>query len=265
MVSFCCFGFTPENRDARWSWGSQQHGCECSISPADSRARVVGPGGVGVCTALSDLSLGREPNNSVALHVGPGLLASPPPRHVFASVLLFFGRPDNPLAVPRMSTSVWCARCRASDSGRWAGTATSGVLCPSRFESSYSLRNLPHRSSASTRLRPPAWMLCFGPADPLAAHLHVLSSTALCHRVLGFVPGFVPPRTALCSGLCTAVQGTSDLLVVRTAGGVRRALAAANSHGHRHTTVLATCRKFLFFWRVTKMHGSSDLNCRGPF
>ena len=50
-------------------------------------------------------------------------------------------------------------------------------------------------------------MLCLGPADRLAAHLHVLSSTAMCHRVPGFVPDSVPPRTALCFGLCTAVQG----------------------------------------------------------
>ena len=32
-------------------------------------------------------------------------------------------------AVLRMSTSVWCARCHACDSGRYAGTATRGILC----------------------------------------------------------------------------------------------------------------------------------------
>jgi hypothetical protein len=35
-------------------------------------------------------------------------------------------------------------------------------------------------------------MLWFGPADPFAAHLHLLSSTAMRHRVPGFVPGFAP-------------------------------------------------------------------------
>ena len=144
------------------------------------------------CTALS---FTREPNNSVASHVGPGLLASPPSGHVCAQNLLLLGRPKHARAVLRMSTSVWCARCHACDSGRYAGTATRGVLCHhpragSRVRTACGTCHL----SPSPRLvcDLPHWMLCLGPADPLAAHLHMLLSTVLCHRVPGFVSGFAP-------------------------------------------------------------------------
>ncbi len=50
-------------------------------------------------------------------------------------------------------------------------------------------------------------MLWFGPTDPFAAHLHVLSSTAMRHRVPGFVPGFAPPGTAVVPGLIPLCRG----------------------------------------------------------
>ena len=82
-------------------------------------------------------------------------------------------------------------------------------------------------------------MLCFGPADRLAAHLHVLSSTALCHRVLGFVPGFVPPRTALflalyrCAGGSYPSDPTSPVQSTAWERGSQRKRAAASWHWSR--------------------------------
>ena len=84
--------------------------------PTRERARsVLAARRLYFCTALS---LAREPNNSVASHVGPGLLASPPSGHVCAQNLLPFRGWKMRGAVLRMSTSVWCARCHACDSGR---------------------------------------------------------------------------------------------------------------------------------------------------
>ena len=77
-------------------------------------------------------------------------------------------------------------------------------------------------------------MLCLGPADPLAAHLHVLSSTALCHRVPGFVPGSVPPRNALflalyrCAGGSYPSDPTSPVQSTAWERGSQRKRAAAS-------------------------------------
>ena len=58
--------------------------------PTRERARsVLAARRLYFCTALS---LAREPNNSVASHVGPGLLASPPSGHVCAQILPIFVR-----------------------------------------------------------------------------------------------------------------------------------------------------------------------------
>ena len=85
-------------------------------------------------------------------------------------------------------------------------------------------------------------MLCFGPADRLAAHLHVLSSTAMCHRVPAsyralyrleppFVPGFAPlcrGLLAVASDLASPIDRMGAWLTAQTS---RRKLALV---AHRH-------------------------------
>ena len=108
-----------------------------------------------------------------------------------------------------MSTSVWCARCHACDSGRYAGTATRGVLC--------------HHPRVGSRVRtacgtsycsPPPRLVCDLPhgcfaSAPQTAWQH----TCTCCLVPPCATVYRASYRALCrletpcSWLCTAVQG----------------------------------------------------------
>jgi hypothetical protein len=192
------------------------------------------------CTALS---FTREPNNSVASHVGPGLLASPPSGHVCASILLLFCGWKVRGAVLRMSTSVWCARCHACDSGRYAGTATRSGLC--------------HHPRAGSRVRtasrtsycsPPPRLVCDFPhgcyaSAPQTAWQHnctcclvppCASVYRAWYRALyrleppfepPFVPGFVPQ----CRGLLSVASDLASPSIAWERG-LQRKRAAASWH-----------------------------------
>ena len=176
-------------------WGSQRHGGECCISPADSRARAVGPGG-SASVLLYGLPPWRARFDLCCAMRGPGFDCVAALRARVRIDSTIFSRLENARgSAAHEHLCLVCTMPRQSQRPIGGnGHARRPLPSPrSRFESSDSLRNLPPQSSASTRRRPSAWMLCLGPAYPLAAHLHMLLSTALCHRVPGFIPGSVPP------------------------------------------------------------------------
>jgi hypothetical protein len=190
-------------------WGSQRHGGECCISPADSRARAVGPGGSvrgPLCTlrqrcARSDGRNGaRWPRFAIV-----AVLRAP----VRTDVSIFRAPEIRAGSAAHEHLRMVCTM-PASDSGRLAGTATRGVLCHhpragSRVRTACGtchlsppprlVCDLPHGCFASAPQSP--WQhTCTCCLVPPCATVYWASYRALCRLQPPFVPGFVQ-RTAV--------------------------------------------------------------------